>query len=171
MNRWRVWIIAGLTTFLVAGLFSIALVRRARADTRATPPKDHAGAIALMRTINTAEYSYRHDYGNFGDWGALYARGYIKSYGHGSVALTKDPEPISGQPLSVLVSTSDANYAVTVLIPPDQSSYSIAIHDLHNFSSVMELEKAAMARQVSDADLYAVFSDPNGVIYEGAPIQ
>jgi len=100
----------------------------------------HTADINLVRTINTAEVTYKWKYGRFADFDTLNAAGLIKRYGNAEVTFAKSPAVLP-------------NLQVVVLIPAIQDTYLIAVHD----------------DSVHGAP-YSVFSGASGIIYLAEPL-
>ena len=107
-------------------------------------------AIAIVRTINTAEVSYRFSKTNDGaprnhyaDWSELYASGILNEM--------KGSTP---EVSSLITAAGLQGYKLALIVSPDGQSYQLALHDA-------KPENA----------LFSVFSDQGGIIYTGSPLQ
>jgi len=112
--------------------------------------EERAKAVSLVRLINTAENWYRggaggtEAHGRYASWDELNDSGVLKTV-QGQMAknlqVSAGPEVMQGYRLDLLVSA-------------DGKSYSLALHDTRDGD-----------------DLFSLFSDQNGIIFLGAPLQ
>lgn len=146
----RLATIAGL--LLPAGVIAAAVPGRAQtAATSATPTTPDPSAtrattIGLMRSINTAEYVYRHNYGHFGTMDDLF---------DGAHYLRRDPSRYADVTKILAGGSRDGlpNIWIALVLAPREDSYAVAVYD-----------------KVKDDNGFAAFSDPAGVIYIGHPL-
>jgi hypothetical protein len=99
----------------------------------------------VMRVINVAESTYRRNHSRFGSWRELCVSGVLWDVQRAEdewrkVAFATGPEAIPGYRLNLLVSA-------------DGSAYSISLQDTDSNGCGLSL-----------------FSDQNGLIYQGAPL-
>lgn len=99
----------------------------------------------VTRVINAAELAYRHTHKRFGSWQELYDSAALWDVQSAAdewrkVSFATGPEPIPGYRLSLLVSA-------------DGSAYSMSLQDTD-----------------SNGCGSSLFSDQNGLIYQGAPL-
>jgi hypothetical protein len=134
-------------------LAGISVTLRAQ-DQKSADQEERAKAVNVVRLINTAEVWYNMGtkkdasdaHGRFAAWDELYKSGIVKTVqDHGtmfaSVQVAPGPEVIPG-------------YRLDLLVSPDGKSFSVALHDTR------------------DGDgLFSVFSDQNGIIFLGSPLQ
>ena len=135
---------------LAVGAFCLVHSARAAhsapAPAQATAPvseltADHATMVGLMRSINTAEYSYRNQHGHFTTWDELCDSNLLKPKG----------TPVDGGPPEARA--WKPNIMVDVVVTPEGDSYSVAIHDA-----------------LDTGHLFSVFSGTSGLIYTGEVI-
>ena len=106
------------------------------------PAVDHSALINLMRTVNTAEVSYRWKHGRFEGWKVLSDDGLLDGYAKlHNVSFSPDPEVLP-------------DVDVNVSVPPTYDTWFVAIHD-----------------RAKDHGLYSLFSDASGIIYQTKPLQ
>jgi hypothetical protein len=99
----------------------------------------------VMRVINAAEPAYRHTHKRFGTWQELYDSSALWDVQSAAdqwrkVSFATGPEPIPG-------------YRLRLLVSADGSAYSISLQDTDSNGCGLSL-----------------FSDQNGLIYEGVPL-
>ena len=100
----------------------------------------HADDIGLVRTINTAEITYRRKYGHFADFDTMNAEGLLKRYGSAAVTFAKSPDVLP-------------NLQVSAMIPAAEDTWLIALHD-----------------KAPGTGSYSAFSDASGIIYQAEPL-
>jgi hypothetical protein len=137
--------------FLVlTAAFAAHSFARTQASQDSPSQEDRLIAVALVRTINTAEAGYRFSRENGGTqprnhfvaWSDLYSSGVLdKMKPPIDVASLISPDGIQGHKLALIVS-------------PDGQSYQLALHDAK-----------------PENGLFSVFSDQTGIIYTGSPLQ
>jgi hypothetical protein len=146
--------------FSLAVLFSVITISAALPaqdqlqDQQPPSHQERAKAINIVRLINTAEVTYYmgsrkgtvSNHARYATWDDLFTSGAVPSAQDLS-GMFKDLQLSAGQEII-------PGYHLDLLVSPDGQSYSIALHDK------------------KDGDgLYSVFSDPTGIIYQGAPLQ
>jgi hypothetical protein len=99
----------------------------------------------VMRVINAAESAYRYNHSRFGSWRELYNSSELWRVQKAEdecrkVAFASGPEAVPGYRLSLIVSA-------------DGSAYSVSLQDID-----------------SNGCGSSLFSDQNGLIYQGAPL-
>ncbi len=117
----------------------------ARAQQGGTPSRSakQAATIGLMRSLNTAEYVYRRNFGHFASLDdLLYEVNYIHHSNPRVQGVADDGTDIVPKLKAVVV------------FSPDKDSYALAVYD-----------------NAKEDRGYAAFSDPKGVIYDGWPIE
>lgn len=131
--------------FLLVGI-SVSLRGQ---DQKSASQEERVTAVNVVRLINTAEAWYAGEadsHGRYAPWDELYQSGVVKTVqGHGAffrdVQVSPGAEVIPGHRLDLIVSA-------------DGKAYSLALHD------------------TKDGDgLFSAFSDQNGVIFLGSPLQ
>jgi hypothetical protein len=142
--------VAAVTILLLVG---ISAKLRAK-DEKSPSQEERAKAVNVVRLINTAEMGYsmgtKKDatdaHGHYASWDELYSSGVLKAVQEKwpmfkDLQVSASPELMPGFHLDLLVSAGG-------------KSYSIALHD------------------TKDGDgLFTVFSDQNGIIFLGSPLQ
>jgi hypothetical protein len=128
--------------------------RLAAQDEKSPNEEERAKAVNIIRLINTAEVRYsagttkgaNDAHGRYASWVELYNSGLLKSVQDRwptvkDLQISASPELMPG-------------YQLVLLVPTDGKSYSVALHDKR------------------DGDgLFSVFSDQNGTIFLGSPLQ
>lgn len=149
MKTTQLRILGAIATLLAVAATALP----AQAPQAAPRPADSATAVNLVRLVNTSEMLYFYGtakdandgHKSFATWQQLWDSGIAQKEAStpmfASLTLSAGPEAIPGYRLDVLVST-------------DGKAYSIALHD---------------TRQADH--LFSVFSDQNGVIFLGSPLQ
>jgi hypothetical protein len=134
-------------------LFGIS-VKLAANDEKSPNEETRAKAVNVVRLINTAELRYSAGttkgagdaHGRYASWDELYSSGLLKSAQDRwptvkDLQISSSPELMPG-------------YQLVLLVSSDGKSYSVALHDKR------------------DGDgLFSVFSDQNGIIFLGSPLQ
>jgi hypothetical protein len=142
--------VAAVTILLLVG---ISAKLRAK-DEKSPSQEERAKAVNVVRLINTAEMSYsmgtKKDatdaHGRYASWDELYRSGVLKAV-QDKWAMSKDLQ-VSASPELM------PGFHLDLLVSADGKSYSIALHD------------------TKDGDgLFTVFSDQNGIIFLGSPLQ
>ena len=142
--------VAAVTILLLVG---ISAKLRAK-DEKSPSQEERAKAVNVVRLINTAEMSYsmgtKKDatdaHGHYASWAELYRSGVLKAV-QDKWAMFKDLQ-VSASPELM------PGFHLDLLVSADGKSYSIALHD------------------TKDGDgLFTVFSDRNGIIFLGSPLQ
>lgn len=144
------------SVFAVA-LLLVGISASLLAQEQKSPSHDErAKAVNLMRLINTAELSYNKGtrtknggidaHGRYASWDELNDSGVLKA-AQSHMAMVKNLQ-ISAGPKVI------EGYRLDLLVSADGKSYSVALHDTR------------------DGDgLFSVFSDQNGIIFLGSPLQ
>jgi hypothetical protein len=140
MNRTFIGAVAvsGLM-FTIAGL---ALAHAQETVTSSASTK-RASTIGLMRSLNTAEYVYRRNFGHFASLDDLV---YDVNYLHHSNPRVQD---VADDGTDIV-----PDLKAVVVLALEKDSYALAVYD-----------------KVKDDQGFAAFSDTAGVIYEGQPLQ
>jgi hypothetical protein len=142
MNRTFIGAVAisGLM-FTIGGL----ALAHARQQQPVTPPVSakRASTIGLMRSLNTAEYVYRRNFGHFASLDDLV---YDANYIHHSNPRVQD---VADDGTDIV-----PDLKAVVVLSPREDSYALAVYD-----------------KAKDDEGFATFSDEKGVIYEGQPLQ
>jgi hypothetical protein len=122
-----------------------------------TAPQNHPSeqdqytAVALARTINTAEVTYR--YGK--DQGSLQSRNHFASWSDlYATGVFDDVKQSAPDVWALLYPDGVKGYKLGLIVSPDGQSYELALHDA-------KPENA----------LFSAFSDQTGIIYTGAPLR
>jgi hypothetical protein len=136
--------------FLVVGISATLLAK----DEKSPNEEQRAKAVNVVRLINTAELSYSNGtkkdgsdaHGHYASWDELYKSGILKTV-QDQWPMVKDLK-VSASPELM------PGYQLDLLVSANGKSYSIALHDKR------------------DGDgLFSVFSDQNGIIFLGSPLQ
>jgi hypothetical protein len=151
MHRSRCYIGVGLFLLLV-GISAKLLAQEQKSPSH----EERFKAVNLVRLINTAEAWYESGtnteagviqaHGRFASWDELNSSGVLKTV-QGQMTMAKNlqlsatPEVMQGYRLDLLVSA-------------DGKSYSLALHDTREGDG-----------------LFSLFSDQNGIIFLGSPLQ
>jgi hypothetical protein len=123
-------------------------------DEKSPGQEERAKAVNVVRLINTAELWYNNGankdasdaHGHYASWDELYKSGVLKAV-QDKWAMVKDLQ-VSASPELM------PGYHLDLLVSADGKSYSLALHDKR------------------DGDgLFSVFSDQNGIIFLGSPLQ
>jgi hypothetical protein len=142
--------LAAVTILLLVG---ISAKLRAK-DEKSPSQEERAKAVNVVRLINTAEMSYsmgtKKDAtdapGHYASWDELYRSGVLKAV-QDKWAMFKDLQ-VSASPELM------PGFHLDLLVSADGKSYSIALHDTKDGHG-----------------LFTVFSDQNGIIFLGSPLQ
>jgi hypothetical protein len=143
-NRAFIGVIAVSGLILAMGGLALALAH-ARPQDKAKPPArsaTQASTLGLMRSLNTAEYAYRRNFGHFASLDdLLYGVNYIS---HTNPRV----EDVADDGTDIV-----SNLKAVVILSPEKDAYTLAVYD-----------------KDKDDKGYATFSDPVAVIYEGYPL-
>jgi hypothetical protein len=149
IHKPRIYIaVAGL--LLLVGISAKLLAQ----DQKSPNHEERAKAVNVVRLINTAEQWYNGGtkkdatdaHGRYASWDELYKSGVLKTV-QDQWAMVKDLQ-VSASPEVM------QGYHLDLLVSADGKSYSVALHDKR------------------DGDgLFSVFSDQNGIIFLGSPLQ
>lgn len=148
MRGFKVRLATIATVLLSAGVIASAM--SVRAQTAATPAPDpdatRATTIGLMRSINTAEATFRHNYGHFGTMDDLFD---VAKY------LRRDPSRYADVTKTLGLGSTDGlpNIWISLILSPREDSYAVGVYD-----------------KLKDDNGFAAFSDPAGIIYIGQPL-
>ena len=125
-------------------------------DQKKPSQEERAKAVNVVRLINTAELWYNRGtktktdaieaHGRYASWDELNNSGALKTV-QGQWTMVKDLQ-VSASPEVM------QGYRLDLLVSADGKSYSLALHDTKN-----------------DDGLFSVFSDQNGIIFLGSPLQ
>jgi len=149
MRKLRIYIAVAVLLLLVG----ISAKLRAQ-DQKAPNHEERARAVNVVRLINTAEQWYNGGtkkdatdaHGRYASWDELFRSGILKTV-EDQWAMVKDLQ-VSASPEVM------PGYRLDLLVSVDGKSYSVALHD------------------TKDGDgLFSVFSDQNGIIFIGSPLQ
>jgi hypothetical protein len=148
MPRSRIYFAVALLLLFVG----ISVRLRAK-DEKSPNQEERTRAVNLVRLINTAELWYNRGttkeasdaHGHYASWDDLYKSGILKKIQDQwpmdkDLQISADPEVMPGYQLNLLVSA-------------DGESYSVALHDKREGEG-----------------LFSVFSDQNGLIFLGSPL-
>jgi hypothetical protein len=148
MHRSRCYVGVALL-FLLVGISAKLLAQEQK------PPshEERAKAVNLVRLINTAENWYDRGagwgieaHGRYASWDELNDSGVLKTV-QGLMPMAKNLQVSAGPEAMV-------GYRLDLLVSADGKSYSLALHDTR------------------DGDgLFSLFSDQNGIIFLGFPLQ
>jgi hypothetical protein len=148
MNRSRCYV--GVALFLLFVGISAKLLAQEQ-----KPPshEERAKAVNLVRLINTAENWYDRGgaggieaHNRYASWDELNNSGVLKTV-QGVMPMTKSLQVSAGPEVML-------GYRLDLLVSVDGKSYSLALHDTR------------------DGDgLFSLFSDQNGIIFLGSPLQ
>jgi hypothetical protein len=148
MHRSRCYVGVALL-FLLVGISAKLLAQEPK------PPshEERAKAVNLVRLINTAENWYDRGgaggieaHGRYASWDELNDSGVLKTV-QGLMPMAKNLQVSAGPEAMV-------GYRLDLLVSADGKSYSLALHDTR------------------DGDgLFSLFSDQNGIIFLGSPLQ
>lgn len=141
MNRSLLLTIALLAVLAFVTLSVLPSPSHAQAANSA-PDATRARTVGLTRSLNTAEYAYRHSVGHFGSLYDLFSVNYIS---HTDRDLAN--------PFLVRSDDIVPNLTAVAISNPDKDAYALAVYDT-----------------VAADHGYAVFSDQAGVIYQGQPL-
>jgi hypothetical protein len=140
----RTFIAAVAIPGLLFGIGGLALAH-ARQQQPIAPPMSstQSRTVGLMRSLNTAEAVYRKNFGHFASLDNLL---YDVNYIHHN----------SPQVQGAAASGNDIvpDVRAVIVLAPEKDSYAVAVYD-----------------KAKDDQGYATFSDPNGLIYAGQPLQ
>lgn len=147
MRRSHSLILASVVVLLIG----VAVALGAQ-DQKPVNKEERANAINVVRMVNTAELWYNRGtkdasdaHGRYGSWEELNTSGVVKTLqsdpSFKDLQVSPSPEVIPGHRVDLLVSS-------------DGKSYSVALHDTR-----------------SGYGLFSVFSDQNGIIFLGSPLQ
>jgi hypothetical protein len=148
MHKSRLYTV--VVIFLVVGISAKLLAQ----EQKLANHEEQAKAVSAVRLINTAEMAYNlgtkkdatDAHGQFASWDELYRSGVLKEV-QDQWPVAKDFQASSGTDLM-------PGYHLDLLVAADGKSYSVALHDKR------------------DGDgLFSVFSDQNGIIFLGSPLQ
>jgi hypothetical protein len=151
MQRSRSYIAVALFSLLV-GISAMMLAQ----DQKSPNQEERAKAVNLVRLINTAELWYNRGtrtengaidaHGRYASWDELNDSGALKTV-QGQMTMVKDLQVSAGPKVM-------EGYRLDLLVSADGKSYSVALHDTR------------------DGDgLFSLFSDQNGIIFLGSPLQ
>jgi hypothetical protein len=151
MQRSPSYIAVALFSLLV-GISAMMLAQ----DQKSPNQEERAKAVNLVRLINTAELWYNRGtrtengaidaHGRYGSWVELNDSGALKAV-QGQMTMVKDLQVSAGPKVM-------EGYRLDLLVSADGKSYSVALHDTR------------------DGDgLFSLFSDQNGIIFLGSPLQ
>ena len=129
------------TLFCGVGGLALAHGRQQQAVTPSVGSK-RASTVGLMRSLNTAEYAYR---GNFGHFASLDTLLYDVNYIHHS---NPRVQGVSDDGNDIV-----PDLRAVVVLTPREDSYALAVYD-----------------KAKDDQGFAAFSDPSGLIYTGQPL-
>jgi len=142
MNRTIIGVVAISASILAIGGLALAHPPRQQAVARSVGTTK-ASTIGLMRSLNTAEYVYRRNFGHFASLDTLlYDVNYIHHDNPRVQAVSDDGTDIVPE------------LRAAVVLAPEKDSYAVAVYD-----------------KAKNDEGYAAFSDQNGVIFEGHPLQ
>jgi|SRR5579871_1453426 len=150
MNKLSLILFAAVILTIAFATHSIAKPQT-QSGSQSLPSHDEQfTAIAIVRTINTAEAGYRFSKANDGTprnhyatWSELYASGILNE-------MKRSTPEVS----SLITAAGLQGYKLALIVSADGQSYQLALHDA-------KPENA----------LFSVFSDQTGVIYTGSPLQ
>jgi hypothetical protein len=149
MHKLRIYIAVAVLLLLV-GISAKLLAQ----DQKSPNHEERARAVNVVRLINTAEQWYNggtkkdatDGHGRYASWDELFKSGILKTV-QDQWAMVKDLQ-VSASPEVM------QGYHLDLLVSADGKSYSVALHDTR------------------DGDgLFSVFSDQNGMIFLGSPLQ
>jgi len=149
MHKLRIYIAVAVLLLLV-GISAKLLAQ----DQKSPSHEERARAVNLVRLINTAEQRYNGGtgkgatdaHGRYASWDELFKSGILKTV-QDQWAMVKD--------LQVSASAEVMQgYHLDLLVSADGKSYSVALHDTREGDG-----------------LFSVFSDQNGLIFLGSPLQ
>jgi hypothetical protein len=135
---------------LVVGISATLLAK----DEKSPSEEERGKAVNVVRLINTAELWYSNGtkkdesdaHGSYASWEELYKSGLLKTV-QDKWPMVKDLK-VSASPELM------PGYQLDLLVSANGKSYSVALHDKR------------------DGDgLFSVFSDQNGIIFLGSPLQ
>ena len=148
MRNARIYVVALLVVFV--GI-SVTLLAQ---DQKLLSHEEQIKAVNVVRLINTAELWYKQGSkkdgsdarGQYASWDELYRSGVLKTV-QDQWPMVKDLQASASTDLM-------PGYHLDLLVSADGKSYSIALHDKR------------------DGDgLFSLFSDQNGIIFSGSPLQ
>jgi hypothetical protein len=148
MHRSRCYVGVALL-LLVVGVSAKLLAQEQKSPSH----EERAKAVNLVRLINTAENWYDRGgsrgieaRGRYASWDELNDSGVLKTV-QGQLSMAKNLQVSAGPEVM-------QGYRLDLLVSADGKSYSLALHDTR------------------DGDgLFSLFSDQNGIIFLGAPLQ
>jgi hypothetical protein len=151
MDRLRGYIAVTLLILLV-GISAKLLAQNQKMPSQ----EERARAVAVVRLINTAERWYNRGtntktdaieaHGRYASWDQLNNSGALKTV-QSQWDTVKDLQVSASREVM-------QGYRLDLLVSADGKSYSLALHDTK-----------------SDDGLFSVFSDQNGIIFLGSPLQ
>ena len=148
MNKSRLYTV--VVIFLVVGISAKLLAQ----EQKSANHEEQAKAVNAVRLINTAELAYNlgtkkdaaDAHGQFASWDELNRSGVLKA--------VQDQWPVANGFQASSGTDLMPGYHLDLLVSADGKSYSVALHDKR------------------DGDgLFSVFSDQNGIIFLGSPLQ
>ena len=142
MNRTFIGVVAISALILMFGGLALAHARQQQSVTPSVSAT-RASTVGLMRSLNTAEYVYRRNFGHFASLDTLL---YDVNYIHHSNPRVQD---VADDGTDIV-----PELRAVVVLAPEKDSYAIAVYN-----------------KAKNDQGYATFSDQRGVIYEGEPLK